>query len=115
MLASTLDAVAGTLSVPVQLRRDSRGRSCAASWPLRAADRLGRVGGENVAHRAQARHRRPSRIICSTELRPEQADAVQRLIEEDTSVLIAPPGLGKTEIACAAIASRAPSALILVD
>jgi superfamily II DNA or RNA helicase len=54
-------------------------------------------------------------FICSTELRSEQADAVQRLIEEDTSVLIAPPGLGKTVIACAAIASRATSALILVD
>lgn len=54
-------------------------------------------------------------FICSTELRSEQADAVQRLIEEDTSVLIVPPGLGKTVIACAAIASRATSALILVD
>ena len=54
-------------------------------------------------------------FICSTELRSQQADAVQRLIGEDTSVLIAPPGLGKTVIACAAIASRATSALILVD
>jgi superfamily II DNA or RNA helicase len=54
-------------------------------------------------------------FICSTELRSQQADAVLRLIEEDTSVLIAPPGLGKTVIACAAIASRATSTLILVD
>lgn len=54
-------------------------------------------------------------FICSTELRPEQADATRRSIEEDTSVLIAPPGLGKTVIACAAIASRATSTLILVD
>lgn len=54
-------------------------------------------------------------FTCSTELRSEQADAVRRLIEEDTSVLIAPPGLGKTVIACAAIASRATSTLILVD
>jgi superfamily II DNA or RNA helicase len=54
-------------------------------------------------------------FTCSTELRSQQADAVQRLIEEDTSVLIAPPGLGKTVIACAAIASRATAALILVD
>ncbi len=55
------------------------------------------------------------KFICSTELRSAQADAVPRLIEEDTSVLIAPPGLGKTVIACAAIASRATSTLILVD
>lgn len=54
-------------------------------------------------------------FICSTELRSEQADAVRRLIDEDTSVLIAPPGLGKTVIACAAIASRATSTIILVD
>ena len=52
---------------------------------------------------------------CSTKLRPEQADTVRHLVEEDTSVLIAPPGLGKTVIACAAIASRACSTLVLVD
>lgn len=52
---------------------------------------------------------------CSTTLRPEQADAARHLVEEDTSVLIAPPGVGKTVIACAAIASRATSTLILVD
>ena len=54
-------------------------------------------------------------FICSTELRSKQADAVRRLIEEDTSVLIAPPGLGKTVIACAAIACRATCTLVLVD
>ncbi len=54
-------------------------------------------------------------FVCSTQLRPEQEDAVRQLVQEDTSVLIAPPGLGKTVIACAAIASRASSTLILVD
>jgi superfamily II DNA or RNA helicase len=57
----------------------------------------------------------PHEFICSTELRSEQTDAVRRLIEEDTGVLIAPPGLGKTVIAWAAIASRATSTLVLVD
>ncbi|OIN78965.1 DEAD/DEAH box helicase [Mycobacterium malmoense] len=52
---------------------------------------------------------------CSTPLRAEQAAVARRLVEEDTSVLIAPPGSGKTVIACAAIASRATSTLILVD
>jgi superfamily II DNA or RNA helicase len=52
---------------------------------------------------------------CQTTLRSEQAHAVQHLVEEDTSVLIAPPGTGKTVIACATIASRARSTLILVD
>ena len=54
-------------------------------------------------------------FICSTQLRSEQADAVRHLVEEDTSVLIAPPGSGKTVIACAAITSRACSTLVLVD
>jgi superfamily II DNA or RNA helicase len=54
-------------------------------------------------------------FTCSTLLRSEQADAVRRLVEEDTSVLIAPPGSGKTVIACAAIASHASSTLVVVD
>jgi superfamily II DNA or RNA helicase len=54
-------------------------------------------------------------FVCSTQLRSEQEDAVRLLVEEDTGVLIAPPGSGKTVIACAAIASRARSTLILVD
>jgi hypothetical protein len=54
-------------------------------------------------------------FVCSTQLRPEQADAVRHLVEEDTSVLIAPPGSGKTVIDCAAITSRACSTLVLVD
>ncbi|WP_405135596.1 TOTE conflict system archaeo-eukaryotic primase domain-containing protein [Nocardia sp. NBC_01388] len=51
----------------------------------------------------------------SSELRPEQQTALRTIEAEDTCVLIAPPGTGKTVIACAAIASRARSALILVD
>ena len=52
---------------------------------------------------------------CGTSLRTEQAAAARQLVEEDASVLIAAPGSGKTVIACAAIASRATSTLILVD
>lgn len=52
---------------------------------------------------------------CLTALRSDQADAARQLVEEDASVLIAPPGSGKTVIACATIASRATSTLILVD
>jgi superfamily II DNA or RNA helicase len=54
-------------------------------------------------------------FTCATELRPEQAVAVRHLATQDTGVMIAPPGSGKTVIACAAIASRRTSALILVD
>ena len=54
-------------------------------------------------------------FTCATELRPEQAVAVRHLATQDTGVLIAPPGTGKTVIACAAIAARRTSTLILVD
>lgn len=54
-------------------------------------------------------------IRCLTALRSEQAGAARQLVDEDASVLIAPPGSGKTVVACAAIASRATSTLILVD
>lgn len=54
-------------------------------------------------------------FICSTQLWTEQTAAVRQLVEQDSSVLIAPPGIGKTVIACAAIASRATSTLIIVD
>jgi superfamily II DNA or RNA helicase len=54
-------------------------------------------------------------FACSTELRHDQFTALQQVLEQDTTVLIAPPGTGKTVIACAAIASRAISTLVLVD
>lgn len=54
-------------------------------------------------------------FTCATELRPEQAVAVRQLATQDTAVRIAPPGSGKTVIACAAIALRRTSALVLVD
>ena len=54
-------------------------------------------------------------LTCSTELRAEQASAVRQLVEQDTGVLVAPPGSGKTVIACATIAARSTTTLILVD
>ncbi len=54
-------------------------------------------------------------FTCATPLRATQSAAVGQILEEDTAVLIAPPGTGKTVIACAAIKSRATSTLVLVD
>lgn len=50
-----------------------------------------------------------------TPLRPAQATALNQLLEDDFNVLIAPPGTGKTVIACAAIEQRATATLVLVD
>ena len=57
----------------------------------------------------------PHQFTCSTPLRTEQSAALPQLLEAEMGVLIAPPGTGKTVIACAAIESRAVSTLILVD
>lgn len=49
------------------------------------------------------------------ELRQQQHDAVNAVLEHDLGLLEAPPGSGKTVMACAAIAHRAVSTLVLVD
>lgn len=54
-------------------------------------------------------------FTCGTPLRSGQTAALHQLLEQDTGVLIAPPGTGKTVIACAAIESRATATLVLVD
>jgi hypothetical protein len=54
-------------------------------------------------------------FTLGTPLRPAQTTALSQLLTYDTSVLVAPPGTGKTVIACAAIESRATTTLVLVD
>lgn len=52
---------------------------------------------------------------CSARLRAEQQVAVDAATAAEHGVLVAPPGTGKTVMACASMALRGVSTLILVD
>ena len=100
-LCSYDETVDGDLVLPRGLLELMTGLVDSAESTLKIDDT--RVSGEQQS------------FTCSTELRHDQTTALQQVLAKDTGILIAPPGSGKTVIACAAIASRSTSTLILVD
>jgi superfamily II DNA or RNA helicase len=73
----------------------------------RAGSRLAVTDGRNPGDEID--------VTFSAELTTRQGGAVSALLAHDDGVLVAPPGSGKTVMACAVVAERATSTLVLVD
>ena len=63
----------------------------------------------------QRSHGTSQDFTCTAALTSVQRDAVTELAGHDLGVLVAPPGAGKTVMACAVIAAHQVSTLVLVD
>lgn len=72
------------------------------------------LAGAKVIIRDERITKKKISITFHGELTPGQSDAIKTWKSQDTGILMAPPGSGKTVMACAVIAERKVSTLILV-
>ncbi len=76
---------------------------------------LAKQAGSRLDTADEREHGSPVQLEFTTRLTGVQQEAVSAVTGHDLAVLVAPPGSGKTVIACAVIAARATSTLVLVD
>ena len=86
-----------------------RGLADVVSTVITEAGSSPKISDERASGRPQ------ESVDLGAQLREDQERAVEDLAEHDLGVLVAPPGAGKTVIACALIARHETSTLVLVD
>src|SRR4051795_8670528 len=79
------------------------------------ATRLIEAAGSKVEVDDQRVAGDPLDLSPAFDLRPQQQDAVEAVLPHELGLLVAPPGSGKTVMACAVIAQRSVPTLVLVD
>ena len=100
-LFSYEEAVDGALTLPRGL--------------LDRVDSLVRQAGSRLEVTDESQPGQAQSFVCAATLRSDQQAAHDCLAGHHLGVLVAPPGAGKTVIACALIATHAVSTLVLVD
>ncbi|MDB5038863.1 MAG: type restriction enzyme res subunit [Bacteriovoracaceae bacterium] len=73
-----------------------------------------KIAGAEVILRDERIARKKIKLVFGGTLNESQEEAVKNILKSDIGVLSAPPGAGKTVMACALIARRSVSTLILV-
>lgn len=80
-----------------------------------AATRLVADAGSRLVVREQRLDRGAIDVHLEASLPPDQQKALDVISRHDLGVLVAPPGAGKTVLACGVIAHRATPTLVMVD
>lgn len=80
-----------------------------------AATALVAEAGSRLVVRDQQRHTASIDVHLEAVLPPDQQAALDILCRHDLGVLVAPPGAGKTVLACGVIAHRATPTVVVVD
>ncbi len=109
---------ASTWDVPRFLRSYDETLEGDLILPRGLLERLGTLveqAGSHLRLNDERSHGQSHAFAFSGLLEPPQQAALEDLLRHDLAVLVAPPGAGKTVIACSVIAHHGVSTLVLVD